>query len=126
MTFFKLGISATFLGALALIGSTMVPSTADARPQYRKNFTAKYPDLAEKVKKVRCGVCHPPGAEEKKKARNNYGQALRKALDGKKNVADMETIMKALTKIESEKSAAEGKTFGDLIKAGMLPGKNEE
>ena len=36
-----------------------------------------------------------------------------------------EAIMKALSGIEAEKSAAEGKTFGDLIKAGTLPGKNE-
>jgi hypothetical protein len=58
------------------------------------------------------------------RAGNNYGQALEKAL-GAKNVDDKAAILKALGAIEAQKSAAEGKSFGDLIKAGELPGVNE-
>lgn len=124
MKSFHVGITASVLGVVALLGVTASPNTADARPKYREVFEEKYPGLAEQVKTVKCGVCHPPAAEEKKKARNNYGQALGKVL-GEKNVSDKDAILKALTKIESEKSAEEGKTFGDLIKAGTLPGKND-
>ena len=124
MKSFKFGVIAILFGAAALVWGTTAPKTADARPQYRENFAAKYPGLAVQVEKMKCGVCHPPAAEEKKKVRNNYGQALQKALNAK-NVTDKEVILKALSGIESGKSATEGKTFGDLIKAGSLPGKNE-
>ena len=102
----------------------ILPAQVDARPQYKETFAKKYPALAAKVEKVKCGVCHPPNAAEKTKVRNDYGQALEKALNAK-NVADKDAITKALTGLESKKSAAEGKTFGDLLKAGTLPGKNE-
>ncbi len=120
----RYGITAGILGITAFMWVGTAPSTVDARPKYREVFAAQYPALAEQVNKVKCGVCHPPAAAEKKKARNNYGMALGKAL-GKKNESDKDEILKVLTKIESEKSATEGKTFGDLIKAGTLPGKNE-
>ncbi len=112
------------LGFLALGLGLSLPAPVDARPQYKNMFEKKYPNLATEVSNVRCGVCHPPAAEEKKKVRNNYGQALQKKLNAK-NVGDKDAILKALTAIESEQSATEGKTFGDLIKAGTLPGKNE-
>ena len=60
-----------------------------------------------------------------KEKRNNYGMALKKAL-GKENVKDEDAIKAAMTKIEKEKSAEDGKTFGDLLEAGKLPGKTEE
>ncbi len=118
--YFPLGLLAAVVAAVSILG----PQPGEARPQYREVFAAKYPALSEQVKKVKCGVCHPPGAQEKKKARNNYGKALEKAL-GAKNVANKNTIREAIEKIEAEKSATEGKTFGDLLKAGELPGKNE-
>lgn len=117
-------LTAGILGLIALVFETGTPTQVDARPKYKETFEKKYPGLAGEVAKVKCGVCHPPAAEEMKKARNNFGQALGKALNAK-NVADEETIMKALSGIETEKSATEGKTFGDLLKAGTLPGKNE-
>ena len=97
---------------------------AQARPDYYKTFSDKYPDLktlaeADPVKK--CGVCH--GAD--KKMRNDYGKAYGTAL-GEKNVKHADNAKKleeALKKIESEKSGTDGKTFGDLIKDGKLPGK---
>lgn len=118
------GLTAGILGLVALVFGAGTPTEVDARPKYKEMFEQKYPGLAGEVAKVKCGVCHPPAAAEMKKVRNNFGQALGKALNAK-NVADEETIKKALSTIESETSATEGKTFGDLIKAGTLPGKNE-
>ncbi len=103
-------------------------SEALARPKYKNMVDAKYPDLAKKHGtdgKLACTVCHPKiDGKDDKKVRNNYGTALGKALS-KKNESDEEKIKEALGKIESEKSATEGKTFGDLIKDGTLPGTDE-
>lgn len=96
---------------------------ASARPQYKKPFEAAYPDLVKKHGtngKLSCAVCHP--VKDKKK-RNDYGVALTKAL-GKKSEKDAAKIKAALKKVESEKNA-DGKTYGELIKAGELPGKKD-
>jgi len=120
---------------LAMIGILLVagPNTADARPKYLKGFKKEYKDLVKKLKKqskaetdkakkkklkVNCFVCH---YGKKKKNRNDYGDAMGKAL-GKKKVKEADLIEKALKKIEKGKSSVKGKTFGDLIKAGKLPG----
>ena len=124
MKSFKPSFALGMLAALTVAWTATSPKTVEARPKYKEVFAEKYPALEAQVKKVKCGVCHPPGAEEKKKARNNYGKALGKVL-GAKNVANKDTIRKVLTKIEAEPSATEGKTFGDLIQAGQIPGKNE-
>lgn len=93
-----------------------VGQEAQARTEYNKAFVAKYRDLAEQAKEVKCGLCHG----KSKKMRNSYGKAVGAAL-GAKKVKDMEEITKALTKAEAAKSDVEGKTFGDLIKDGKLP-----
>jgi hypothetical protein len=110
---------AVFCG-VAVLGAMMLSSAnqAEARPQNLKQFMEQYPNVAE-AKDVKCGVCHPV---TDKKERNDYGMALGKAI-GTKNEKDVELIKAAMTKIESEKSATDGKTFGDLLKAGKLPGK---
>jgi hypothetical protein len=116
--------SATWLVCgLALAAFVVASATreAQARPAYNTEFGKTYPKLEEKAKTVKCGVCHV-GTEDKK-TRNDYGKALDKAL-GTKNVKEADKIKEALKKIEKEKSSTEGKTFGDLIEAGMLPGKN--
>ena len=79
----KLSFPLATLAALAMFGTALSPTAVEARPKYKEVFTEKYPALAAQVKKVKCGVCHPPGAEEKKKVRNNYGQALGKVLGAK-------------------------------------------
>jgi hypothetical protein len=87
-------------------------------------MSATYPELAKKHGtdgKLTCAVCHP---DKDKKIRNNYGAAFGKALT-KKNETDEAKIKEALTKSEGEKSATDGKTFGDLIKAVELPGTAE-
>lgn len=94
---------------------------AQARPDYlNKGFTPTYPALKAEVETAKCGVCH---FGDKKTNRNDYGKAVGEAL-GEKNVKDEAKIKEALTKAEKGKSSTEGKTFGDLIKGGKLPGKN--
>ena len=93
--------------------------SADARPKYNEVFAKKYAANAAAVGE-KCAVCHIGKPNEKKW--NDYGTATGKAL-GEKNVKEGEAVEKALDKVEKEKSATEGKTFGDLLKDGKLPGK---
>lgn len=100
------------------------PRQAHARPKYKDVFGKTYPGLATALNKVKCAACHPTNNNRKKQKRNDYGMALGKAL-GKTNVKEADAIEKAMKTAEGQKSSTAGKTFGDLIKAGMLPGKNE-
>ncbi len=118
------------LGRIVIAGACLfaifavTAETASARPQFKTAFEKAYPDLVKKHGKdgkLTCAVCHP--VSDKKK-RNDYGVALTKIL-GEKNVKDADKIKEALEKTEKEKNADE-KTFGELIKAGELPGKAEE
>jgi hypothetical protein len=102
-------------GVMAIISLVQLSDQAQARPQYFKAFAAKYPDFKVDADS-KCAVCHKP---PDKKSRNDYGAAVGKAL-GAKNVKDPDTINAALDKAAAE-SAGDGKTFGDLIKAGTLP-----
>ncbi len=111
-------------GTVAAAMFVLTGSEAMARPKYANVATAAYPDLAQKhgtEGKLTCALCHP---EKDKKVRNNYGAAFGGKLE-KKNETDEAKIKEALTKAEGEKSATEGKTFGELIAAGELPGTNE-
>jgi hypothetical protein len=113
----------------AVVAAILVVSGSDAvaRPKYLTVVNSKYEDLAKKVGtdgKLTCALCHPTKDNAKKMIRNNYGAAVGKGLE-KKNETDEEKIKKALEKAESEKSATDDKTFGDLIKDGTLPGTDE-
>ncbi len=111
-------------GFLAASMFVVTGGEASARPKYLNVLNETYPDLVKKHGtdgKLTCAVCHP---EKDKKKRNNYGAALQGKLS-KKNESSEDKIKEALTKTEGEKSKTEGKTFGDLIKAGDLPGTNE-
>jgi hypothetical protein len=106
--------------ALAAAQVYLAP-TADARPPYNKEFWAAYPDLKNLLADdMKCNACH--GKE--KKVRNDYGKAVGEALGGSK-ITDVEKIKAALKTAEDKKSSVEGKTFGELIKEGKLPGKAE-
>ena len=100
-------------------------SDVQARPGYLKGFNAEYPALKAPAEEAKCGICH---FGKEKKDRNDFGKALREALGGDKvpkaGIADADAIKAALKKVEAGKSSTEGKTFGDLIKDGKLPGKN--
>ena len=107
-----------------------VAGSASARPPYKGIFEGKYLEGAgDKFKaavgEAKCNVCHE-GKE--KKDRNEYGKALAKVLTKAKFdelKGDMDALKKfaneSLEKTAGEKSSG-GKTFGELIKAGELPG----
>lgn len=77
---------------------------------------------------AKCNVCHIDG--ENKKKHNPYGVEVHKLLHKKDFPADRfktdaakckAEIEAALKKVEEVK-AKDGKTFGEIIKAGQLPG----
>jgi len=120
----KLSLKAITGLALVLAGIVcLTPARqAEARPQYLRIWKQTYPTVAEKNKvdaTVKCNVCHV-GA--KKQNRNDYGKAIVKALDGKKNVTNKDKVVDALKEAAKEKNA-DGKTFGDLLDANELPSK---
>ena len=123
-----------YCGALVL---GLLLNHAGAIPAFKKEFDAKYvkkdstdpveKSFAEAAEGAKCLVCHGKNAEgkEDKKTRNTYGKALGKLLDKKKDAKDKEKIQKALDKVAGEKvdeKKPDSPTFGDLIKAGKLPG----
>jgi len=117
-----------FVGAVASSG---LARPAEAIKPFSDQFLKLYkvdkadPEPSEFEKAVleaKCFVCHQG---KKKKNRNQYGQQLSKLLDKKKDAKNPEKIVEALQKVakthvdpKDEKSP----TFGDLIKAGKLPG----
>jgi hypothetical protein len=111
---------------------TLCISEAKAVKQYKDQFEAKYvkPDsndsaqkaLAEAAAKAKCLICHEGTS---KKDRNRYGKVLAELLDRKKDTDDNDKIQAALDKAAAAKSDpadAKSPTFGELIKAGKLPG----
>lgn len=105
------------LTAMALVvGVTVGFSTqAKAGPRQLKVFAATYPQVAAR-NKISCSVCH---ARSDKTMRNNYGEALAKNIQTKEQ--DEAKIRAAFEKTEPEPSVIPGKTFGDLLKLGLLP-----
>jgi len=112
-------------------------SSASAIAPFSKQFKKTYVDdnkeapkaFSDAVAKAKCNVCH---YGKTKKNRNDYGAALSKLLD--KKDPDFKTaaikadpkpaekkILEAFEKVAKMKNES-GKTFGDLIKAGTLPG----
>lgn len=87
----------------------------------RRTFLKKYPQLKE-VGGGGCAVCHigkPAGGKF-----NDYGAAFGKHLANKEKAPEAtDRVDEALKKTEDDPSGVEGKTFGDLIRAGTLPGK---
>ena len=100
---------------------------ASALPPFNVEWKAKYNagDKNEKFVEAKCNVCHEG---TNKKMKNEYGKAVGKYLTKAKymEIKEDEAIAKkyiqeGLQKAEAEKNGA-GKPFGDLLKAGGLPG----
>lgn len=108
---------------------------AHAVQEFKKQFDAKYVEgngdakFVEAVGVAKCNVCHDASSKSKKD-RNEYGKALSKYL--KKADFTLERIKAEPDKVKAEileafkkaeeLKAANGKTFGDIIKSGALPG----
>jgi len=108
--------------ALIVVLMNLGENRAQARLQYWKQFIASNKNLEKQAKKTKCNVCH---YGKSKKKRNDYGQALAKEFaknKKKKNEKDVEKIKAVFKKVAKKKSSVKGKTFGDLIKEGKLPG----
>jgi len=101
---------------LSMIALASLPS-AHARPLYMRGFSQQYPHIEPLTREAKCSVCH---CKEEKRAINEYGQALAKALK-EKNVKNRDVISKSIIEAEKAESTTPGTTFGDLIKEGKLP-----
>jgi hypothetical protein len=112
----------------------MFATPAMAISEFSKQWKAEYlgeeadEDFVKVGRKAGCYVCHVKG-EDKKKVRNEYGEALHKYLDSEDFPKDWvkENPEEAKQKIlEGFKKAADhmskdGKKFGDKIKNNELP-----
>jgi hypothetical protein len=98
---------------------------------------ASYKSFLETVDglKTKCDVCHKPGADKKAKGHglNDFGKVYHDRFDhkgfsaavkDKKTEEAMKLFKAAWEKSITEKNA-DGKVYGDLIKEGKLPGKND-
>lgn len=138
-----------FLGGLFVVVASLWVLTASALPPLPEYIEAHYATSPEHAKYLamykalegehKCDACHRPGVDKKVKghALNDYGEAVHKNFKhrdfnkadklGKDDAAEkakaMQIIVDALDKAAAEKNA-EGKVFGELIRAGQLPGKN--
>ena len=101
--------------------------SASALPPFNKEWVAKYNagDKNAVFAEAKCNVCH---AGESKKMKNEYGKAVGKYLTKAKyneikedEAAAKKYIIEGLQKAEGEKGGS-GKSYGDVIKAGKLPG----
>jgi len=115
---------------LLVVAGLFVPS-ASALPPFNKEWMAKYKEgsknatFVEAVETAKCNVCHQG---ESKKMRNDYGKAVGKYLTKAKyneikddEAAAKKYILEGLQKAEGEKNGG-GKSYGDMMKAGTLPG----
>jgi hypothetical protein len=118
-------------GCVALGLVALGPNSAEAIPQFKKEFENVYVKkdstdpkekaLADAVDKVKCNVCH---AGKSKKDMNAYGKALSELLDKKADKNNVEKIRQSLEKVggmPSDAANPNSPTFGDRIKNGELP-----
>ena len=119
------------VGAFAL---TVCLGSVHARPAYPNMAGENYKDSEAIVAKTKaadkCNLCHD-AASKSKKDHNEFGKALKVHMPADefmklKDPADKEKLAKklgeALKATEADKHSS-GKTFGEVIKAGKLPGE---
>jgi hypothetical protein len=112
---------------MALVAMGFSMQSASALPPFNKEWVAKYNADGKNAayNDAKCNVCH---AGESKKMKNEYGKAIGKFLTKAKyneikddSAAAQKYILEGFEKTAAEKNAA-GTTYGDLLKAGKLPG----
>jgi hypothetical protein len=121
-----------FLMVAGILTALIGGNAAWALPPFNKEWLAKYvtdnpnAEFVAAVGTAKCNVCHKGTS---KKDHNEYGLALKKFITKKgydavkaNPVAAAKYITDGLAAGEAEKNAA-GKAFGEVIKAGELPGK---
>jgi hypothetical protein len=124
----KFCLSLVCLALVALVAAPAwaIPPFNDA---FKKAYVKDGTPLADKVAAEKCNVCH---MGKEKKDKNEFGKVVGKYLkkadftgDNKKYDPKSDEGQKAmaegLEKALAEKSAG-GKTYGELIKEGELPG----
>jgi hypothetical protein len=141
---FAIRVAVVFVAfsALAVVAASALPPL----PQYLEDYYATSPEHVKYLEMYKgleaehkCDACHKPGVDKKAKGHglNDYGDTIHKHFKhrdfnkadklGKDNAEEAAKARKivadALEKAAAEKNA-EGRTFGELIKAGQLPGKN--
>jgi hypothetical protein len=122
-------------GVFATAANAFPPIPAQIQEAFKADKDYKpFLDTVEGLKS-KCDVCHKPGADKKGRGHglNDFGRVYHDRFEAKKYKAaqDQKQADEALKlfkaawdKSVTEKNA-DGKVYGDLIKAGMLPGKNE-
>lgn len=120
---------------LTFVCLVLFASPAMAISEFGKQWKEKYlagEDVSEEFRKAgrkaNCWVCHVKG-EDKKKVRNEYGQAVAEFLKAEdfpkeylkeKPEEAKQKIIEGFDKA-AEKASKDGKKFGEKIKAGELP-----
>ena len=131
---------------LAMFSACVFIASASALPPlpaYVGDYYKSQPEYAKFAEvfagmKTKCDTCHTPGADKKAKGHglNDFGKAVHdnfkhkdflaanKAKDNPAEAAKAKKLIAdALTAAASEKNA-DGKSYGELLKAGQMPGKN--
>ena len=114
---------------VAVVGYALCVHSASALPPFNKEWMAKYKEgnsnakFVAAVDEAKCNVCHKGMS---KKDHNEYGKVVKKYLTKAKyneikedEAKSKQYILDGLQKAEGEK-AANGKTYGELLKAGVL------
>lgn len=91
-------------------------------------------DFYREGRRAGCYVCHVKGHPDKKKARNEYGQAVHEYLDKedfstdwvKENPEEAKEKVLAGIKKANEHKSKDGDKFGEKLKAGKLPATDAE
>src|SRR5262245_51564426 len=114
---------------LVLVAFGFSLQNASALPPFNAAWKAKYnaSESNAAFNDAKCNVCH---AGESKKMKNEYGKVVGKYLTKAKyteikedEAAAKKYIEEGLLKAEGEKGPG-GKSYGELLKAGKLPGGN--
>ena len=122
---------------VAFLAVAIAPNNADAIPAFKKAFAqrvtnvSKDAKLVEAIKAAKCNICHyVDGDKKSKKQKNDFGVAMGKLL--KKDNYKSTRIAAEPDKVKAEFDAAfeklmatknaKGKTYGELLKSGSLPG----
>ena len=122
---------------VAFLAVAIAPKNATAIPAFKKAFdqrvtaVSKDAKLVATIKAAKCNVCHyVDGDKKSKKQKNDFGVAMGKLL--KKDNYKSTRIAAEPDKVKAEFDAAfeklmatknaKGKTYGELLKAGGLPG----